>query len=177
MLTALFSLSLGVFCAAGQRGMPAQEGIGNFGRVNDSLFRGAQPDETGLKNLKRLGIKTVINLRTTNDLWKAEEAAAGRNGIAYTNVPLAGLGRPTEEQISRVLSIIETAPSPVFIHCEHGCDRTGAVIACYRIRHDKWSSQEALHEARQFGMSPLERGMKACVEDFAKARDRMTKAP
>ncbi len=102
----------------------------------------------------------------TNDVWVAEEAEARANGITYTNVPMRGLGRPADQQVTKVLSIIESFPSPVFIHCEHGCDRTGTIIACYRIKHDHWTSKRALSEAIQHGMSRWEIGMKKYVVAF-----------
>jgi uncharacterized protein (TIGR01244 family) len=145
-------------------------GITNFARVNDRLFRGAQPDGDGMKSLARLGVKTIINLRMTNDVWSAEEAAARAAGITYTNVPMSGISRPTDEQVEKVLSIIQTGPHPVFVHCQHGADRTGSIIACYRVRHDKWPSKQALLEARQHGMSPLEIGMKEYVTEFGKSQ-------
>ncbi len=153
-------------CLGGERGLPAKEGIKNFGKVNESLYRGAQPDEVGITNLSRLGVKTIINLRMPDDSWKAEESAARNCGLTFTNVPFKGMGRPTHAQIQQVLAIIETAPSPVFVHCAHGCDRTGTVVACYRIKHDRWSTESALREARLYGMSKLERGMRRYVLDF-----------
>jgi len=159
-------------CATVPRGFPPIEGITNFDRVNDDLYRGAQPNNYGIKSLKRLGIKTIVNLRMANDVWLAEEAEARAAGITYTNVPMNGLSRPTNEQVTKVLSIIATFPSPVFIHCQHGCDRTGTIIACYRIKHDKWSSASALWEAEQYGMSRWEFGMRDYVADFAKNMSR-----
>ena len=153
-------------CAAGQRGLPAQDGIGNFGKVSDGLYRGAQPDAQAIKNLKQLGIKTIINLRMANDVWKEEEAEARANGITYTNLPFKGLGRPTGEQVKTALAIIG-ASGPVFIHCKHGCDRTGTIVACYRIQQQKWTGASALQEAEHYGMSSLELGMKRFVADFA----------
>jgi len=153
-------------CLGGGRGVPAQEGIGNFGKVNEGLYRGAQPDQLGLRNLQRLGVKTIVNLRLPGESWKQEEAEARNCGMNYTNVPMKGIGRPTNEQIRTVLAIIETAAPPVFVHCEHGCDRTGTVIACYRIRHDGWSSGAALQEAKRYGMSKWEGAMKRYVFDF-----------
>ena len=155
--------------AAEHRGLPPQEGIANFGKVNEGLYRGAQPDEPAIKNLKRLGIKTIINLRMTNEASKAEQPMARTNGISYTNVPIHGVGRPADEQVRKVLALIEALPGPVFVHCEHGCDRTGTIIACYRIKHDRWSPDTALREAARYGMSWLERGMRSYVLDFAKA--------
>ncbi len=156
----------------GQRGLPPNEGIPNFGQVNERLYRGAQPDELGIRNLKRLGVKLIINLRMPKEALKVEQDQAAANGIIYTNVPLAGVGRPTDAQVAKILSLIESSPSPVFVHCEHGCDRTGTIIACYRIQHDQWSGAAALQEAREYGMSKLERGMRSFVLDFARSTNK-----
>ena len=157
-------------CATGPRGFPPRDGITNLDRVNDGLYRGAQPNGLGIASLNRLGVKTIVNLRMTNEAWVAEEAEARKHGLTYTNVPMKGFGCPTDEQVIKVLSIIENFPSPVFIHCQHGCDRTGTIIACYRIKHDGWTSGQALHEARQYGMSGWELGMKNYVISFGKSR-------
>ena len=104
----------------------------------------------------------------SDDVWKDEEAKAISHGILYTNVPFRGLSRPTDEQVKQVLSLIETLPGPVFIHCQHGCDRTGTIIACYRIKRDRWTLEKAMSEANRHGISIFERGMKRFVRDFAK---------
>lgn len=151
---------------AGERGQPRQEGIGNFGKVNENLYRGAQPDADGLANLKKLGIKTIINLRQPGKSWQDEVEQARTHGLVLTNIPLSGLGRPKDEDVRRILAVIEGLPSPVFIHCEHGCDRTGTIIACYRIQHDKWSNDAALTEAEHYGISKFERGMRKFILSF-----------
>jgi tyrosine-protein phosphatase SIW14 len=155
--------------AAAQRGLPPSEGITNFGKINDRLYRGAQPDLAGISNLTRLGIKSIINLRMTDDVWKPEAAAASANGITYTNIPLYSLAPPTHAQVAALLALIETLPAPVFVHCQHGCDRTGTIIACYRIRHNGWPNQAALEEARKYGLSKYELGMIDYILDFGKA--------
>jgi protein tyrosine/serine phosphatase len=165
-------LAAGNLAGAGQRGLPPSEGIVNFGKVNDNLYRGAQPDALGIGNLKKLGIKTILNLRLTNDVWKAEEAAARANGLLYTNVPMKGFGRPAPEQVARALAVIGTLPSPVFVHCQHGCDRTGTIIACYRIQHDHWSGESALEEARHYGISMFAWGMRKYIVEFGNASSR-----
>jgi protein tyrosine phosphatase (PTP) superfamily phosphohydrolase (DUF442 family) len=153
-------------CPAGQRGLPPQEGIVNFGKINDNLYRGAQPDADGVANLKKLGVKTIINLRQPAKSWQEEVEQARTHGLVFTNIPLSGLGRPKEEDVRRVLALIEGLPSPVFIHCQYGCDRTGTIIACYRIQHDKWSNDVALAEAERYGISRLERGMRKFIASF-----------
>jgi len=154
-------------CVGGQRGLPAQQGILNFGKINDRVYRGAEPDAAAVRNLQQLGIKTIIDLRMPKQVWKAEATEAREHGILYTNFPLRGLGRPTGDQVGTALKLIETLPGPVFIHCQHGCDRTGTIIACYRIQHDGWSRNAALQEAARYGVSWFERGMKNFVADFA----------
>ena len=170
MRNSLLLLPLTVtLCVADERGLPPQHGIGNFGKISESLYRGAQPDAAGIESLARLGIKSIINLRMTNDVWQAEASAARASGITYTNVPFKVLGRPTDARMTTLLAVIQSLPAPVFVHCEHWCDRTGMIIACYRIRHDGWSKETALDEARKYGLSRLEHGMIDYIRDFGRA--------
>ena len=85
-------------------GFPATNGIVNFGRVNEFLYRGAQPDFRGLRQLDALGVKSIINLRMTNEVWPAEAAAASVLSMAYTNIPLDNLSAPTDAQVAQVLA-------------------------------------------------------------------------
>jgi tyrosine-protein phosphatase SIW14 len=174
---ALILLPALVFCLAGSRGLPPSEGITNFGRVNEFIFRGAQPDGPAVGHLKSLGVKSIINLRVTDENTKSEGLQALANGLVYTNVPLAGLGRPTDEQVAKILALIDTLPKPVYVHCKHGCDRTGTVIACYRISHDHWTTDNALDEAGKYGMSRFERGMREYILNFASATNQKTNQP
>jgi protein tyrosine phosphatase (PTP) superfamily phosphohydrolase (DUF442 family) len=164
---ALFGVAI---IALGNRGLPPQEGIANFGKINEALYRGAQPDLEGIRSLRRLGVGLIINLRMPGEVLGTEAPEALACGISYTNVPLSGLGRPRDQDVKKILSLIQESPAPVFVHCEHGCDRTGTIIACYRIQHENWSTAAALEEAQRYGMSPLEREMRRFVEDFGKAQ-------
>jgi tyrosine-protein phosphatase SIW14 len=160
-----------VFAAVAQNA--AYKELPNFHQVNSQLYRGAQPRHGGLGLLAQLGIKTVINLRAGDDLSSAEEAEARAAGLRYFGVPLKRTGRPTDEQITRVLAIINDPENqPVFVHCKLGEDRTGTVIAIYRIVHDGWTSERAKAEADQLGMHPWELGMKAYIHDFYQRRQK-----
>ena len=167
----LLALALAMsLCPAEGRGLPVRAGVLNFGQIDAKLYRGAQPDAAGLQNLKRLGVKLIINLRMPDEVWKPEAAEAAAMGIVYTNIPLKGLGRPAAQQVQEILDLIEAFPGPVFVHCLHGCDRTGTIIACYRIRHDQWSPEAALREAQIYGLSVFERGMKHCILQFGQEK-------
>ena len=113
--------------------------------------------------LAKLGIKTVIDLRGEN----SERTAVERAGLQYVRMPWSGLKAPDDAQIAAVLSLLnDSGQWPVFVHCRRGADRTGTAIACYRIAHDHWSNQQALSEARTFGMSSLEVAMQHYILHF-----------
>lgn len=139
----------------------------NFHQVNNNLYRGAQPKKGDLQKIANLGIKTVVNLRGKGEGVLQEEQEARSRGLLYFNVPFERVGRPHDADIERVLSIIKTPEyQPVFVHCKQGADRTGTVIAVYRIAHDGWTSKEAKAEANRYGMHPWEMGMKNYIHDF-----------
>ena len=161
-------LLLATGCAS--RGLPPKHGITNFGQVNAKLYRGAQPDEAALVQLQQLGVKSVVNLRGAGSASVAEEMRAQQLGIIYTNVPLRGLSAPSEAQVTQVLALLKSLPPPVFVHCLHGADRTGTIVACYRIERDGWTGEEALREAKEQGIGFWQLGMKSYIRNFWKSR-------
>jgi protein tyrosine/serine phosphatase len=79
------------------------------------------------------------------------------------------VGRPTDAQVEHALRLInDPTLQPVFVHCKRGADRTGTVIACYRIRHDGWTAEAAMTEAKGYGLSMFESGMKNYIKEFAR---------
>ena len=54
----------------------------------------------------------------------------------------------TAADVENCLALIAGAPKPVLVHCWHGSDRTGIVVAAYRIVFEKWSVEEAEKEFR-----------------------------
>lgn len=147
------------------------EKLPNFHRVNENLYRGAQPQRGGLKKLSEIGIKTIINLRGASDDTRGEQAEAEALGMRYFNIPMSGLGRPTDEQVERALAVIDARENwPVFVHCQRGADRTGVIIAVYRILREQWTAEQAIAEAKRFGMSSFQFRKKGYISDYYKRR-------
>jgi tyrosine-protein phosphatase SIW14 len=156
---------------------PKYDDLPNFHRVNDEVYRGAQPKKAGLKRLAQLGIKTILNLRADDAMSQREESEARAAGLQYFNLPLSRTGRPNDEQVERALAILNSADKqPVFVHCRLGADRTGTIIAVYRISHDGWTSERAKAEANHYGMHVWEVAMKNYIHDYYQRRQSSKKA-
>jgi protein tyrosine phosphatase (PTP) superfamily phosphohydrolase (DUF442 family) len=135
--------------------------------VNPHVYRGAQPTNEGFAYLAKIGVKTVIDLREPGERSKSEERAVMAAGMKYVNVPMTGLTPPTESEITKILGILEDeSAGPTFVHCMRGADRTGAVIAAYRIDHDGWDNGRALSEAKDLGMSFFQFPRKSFISAF-----------
>ena len=148
-----------------------KEPLPNFQQVNQNLYRGAQPPAGGLKILAGKGIKTIINLRGASDETRAEERQARALGMKFFNLKFPPLSKPDFSQIDQALALInDPANQPVFVHCKHGEDRTGTVIACYRMTQDQWNDEQAIAEAKQFGMSFVQISMKRFIHKFYEQR-------
>ena len=144
------------------------EDLLNVQKVDDHVYRGAQPTNGGFKDLAERGIKTVVDLRDIGEHSQADEQKAVTDlGIRYVSIPMQGMSTPRDKQIAMVLTLLNDAASgPVFVHCKRGADRTGTVIALYRLVHDGWDSKKALSEAKSYGMSVFQRAMQHYVTDY-----------
>ncbi|HKG46413.1 MAG TPA: sulfur transferase domain-containing protein, partial [Pyrinomonadaceae bacterium] len=136
-------------------------------QVSERLYRGGQPLRGGIRRLAELGINTIVNLRGIGAHTRADESEARSLGLNYFNIPLPVWGRPNDADVRRVMEIISAAESGrVFIHCKDGVDRTGMIVALYRINSEGWSSQMATAEALQFGMRRSQYWMRDYISDF-----------
>jgi protein tyrosine phosphatase (PTP) superfamily phosphohydrolase (DUF442 family) len=122
-------------------------GLPNLFKVNAGLYRGAQPTAEGIRELKKLGVKTIISLRANH----SDRDLLGDSKIAFESIPL-NTWNVKEGDVVRFLQIVsDKARQPVFVHCQHGADRTGTMCAFYRVAVDGWSKQQAIDEMTKGG--------------------------
>jgi len=130
-------------------------GVPNAGKINDRLYRGAQPRDAGLLQLKEFGITTIVDLRG-EDKEKSdwEEKKSKSLGIHFVHIPVGDWSPPTNEQVAQFLSIFRDSPrEKVFVHCHYGDDRTGVFVAAYRMAFEKLPPEQALKEMYYFGFN------------------------
>jgi tyrosine-protein phosphatase SIW14 len=130
-------------------------GVPNSGKINDHLYRGAQPRDAGLLELKKLGVTTIVDLRGEDPERSGwEEKRAESLGIRFVHIPVDGWSPPTNEQVAQFLSLFrENSQEKVFVHCRYGDDRTGVFVASYRMAFEKLPAEQALKEMYYFGFN------------------------
>ncbi len=144
-------------------------GVHNGGKITDSLYRGAQPKEAGLSELKLLGVTTIVDLRGEDQekiTWERNRAES--LGMRFVHIPVSGWSPPTDEQVVQFLSLFRGEPGQkVFVHCRFGDDRTGVFVATYRMTFEKWSAEQAMKEMYFFGFNGFwHPAMKSFIRDF-----------
>ena len=148
-LAIVLLLALGSLAAVAQSTDAFPVSIENFGKVNENYYRGSQPDAAGFAELKRLGIKTVIDLR--GDSREEAPEFARSAGLQYVNIPLSTRRPATEEQTAYFLKLVnDPANWPVYVHCKGGRHRTGEMTAIYRITNDGWTADQAYQEMKKY---------------------------
>ena len=124
-----------------------REPLGNFHEVSKGIFRSALPSPEGYPLLKKKGIRTILNLTG----GAADERKRAGPEILVVEVPMSGFQKPTFEQMDRALDELAKAVRPVLVHCTHGKDRTGFVIASWRVYVENVPIPTAADEARSYG--------------------------
>jgi protein tyrosine/serine phosphatase len=140
--------------------------VRNFDKVNDYLYRGGEPSAVGIQELGAMGVKTIIDLRQAQEGTALEKALAEKLKLKYVNIPMGEFSAPSNAQMEQILGLLSDNSGTLFVHCRRGKDRTGTVIACYRIQHDGWNNQRAFAEAKEHGMSSFERAMRSYILHF-----------
>jgi len=140
-------------------------GLANVGRVAPGVYRGAQPETAGYAMLKKMGIKSVINLRTS----MSERAAVEAAGMQSFEVPMEMSRDGLRAKVDRAVALMaDPANQPVFVHCRQGQDRTGIVVAAYRIKMEGWPLADAEAEMQAFGFNNIWVNFKQFIRAYGK---------
>lgn len=113
----------------------------NFYRVDSKVWRSAQPDAADFASLQKLGITEVLNLRE----WHNDSSEAKNTGMELHRVAM-NPGGIREKDLVKAVKILRDSRGPILVHCMHGSDRTGTVVALYRMAVDGWTRDQAIAE-------------------------------
>lgn len=139
-------------------------GVPNFHKINDKLYRSAQPTAEGMKNIEKMGIKMVVNLRSFHS---DDDELEGTN-LKSESITMKAW-HAEDKEIVRFLKIVTNPVNqPVLVHCQHGADRTGTMCAIYRIVIEGWSKEDAIAEMTSgaFGFHEIWSNLKDYINEL-----------
>jgi len=142
--------------------------IGNFGKMDDRLYRGAQPEKGDYAALAESGVKTVIDLR--NDPTDYEKTEVEALGMKYVNIPMSGWKYADDKDVEKFMSLMnDSETGPVYVHCKAGKHRTGLVGAVYRFHKYGWDYDQAYKEMKKFNYTswPVHFNIKSYVKEYS----------
>ena len=162
-------LAIGTAAVAKRHSDPAFSNINirNFGKMDNRLFRGAQPNESDYKDLKTLGVKTVVDLTDSPKSYEKRDVEA--LGMRYVNIPMSDSSYPKAEQISAFLKLVnDSSTGTMFIHCAGGRHRTGVMGAVYRYNVNQWRYDQVYAEMQDYDFYTKwgHGDLKTFVEDY-----------
>lgn len=156
----VISLAVAVKCAAQPEDRPQHwaqpfevNGVPNLFKVSDSLYRSAQPKAEGMQNLRASGIVTIVNLRS----FHSDRDEIGSTGLAYEHIYMKAWHPERKEAVRFLQVVTDPKRTPVLVHCQYGADRTGIMIALYRVAVQGWSKDDAVREMTEgaFGFNEI----------------------
>ena len=149
--TMFFLASIALSQGASAADMP----ILRFHEVSPGIYRGARPDAEGMKALAQLGVKTDLDLENDLSAVQQETQDAGKLGMNLISKPMSGFWSPDDREVNEILAIVgDKGNYPIFIHCQHGQDRTGLIVGLYRVLQQGWTSSAAYGEMITIGFHP-----------------------
>jgi protein tyrosine phosphatase (PTP) superfamily phosphohydrolase (DUF442 family) len=122
-------------------------GVPNLHKVSDDLYRGAQPTAEGMRQLEKMGIKTIINLRS----FHSDSDEINDANLSYEHIYMKAWHAENEDIVKFLRIVTDPNRIPVFVHCRHGADRTGTMCAIYRIAVQGWPKEDAVEEMTKGG--------------------------
>ena len=127
-----------------------------FEVVATQIFRGGQPNDQGLIELAQMKMKTILDLRDEKDLIPIESAKVRKLGLNFISVPLSAWQAPKDSDIALILSALNKVElRPIFIHCQHGQDRTGLVVGLFRFFDQNVAASQAYAEMKSKGFHSI----------------------
>jgi tyrosine-protein phosphatase SIW14 len=122
----------------------------DYGEVTTTLYRGGQPSKQGFHTLAKMGINIVVDLRGSRD---SERKLVTHLGMRYVAMPWE-CSFPKDKTFAEFLRLIQENPGKkIFVHCRVGDDRTGMMIASFRMAREGWSAERAEKEMEKFGFN------------------------
>ncbi|MGB2604677.1 MAG: dual specificity protein phosphatase family protein [Candidatus Sulfotelmatobacter sp.] len=127
-----------------------QKGVKNFGEVTPTLYRGGLVKAEGVKALKKLGMDVIVDTHANDE---TEETIVQSLGMKYVAIPWR-CPWPHDEVFAKFLKVVkENKGKKIFVHCRLGDDRTGMMVAAYRMADEGWTADEAMTEMKSFGFT------------------------
>jgi protein tyrosine phosphatase (PTP) superfamily phosphohydrolase (DUF442 family) len=168
----VYARSLGTLSDAGpldDLSPEVKSSLPHFHRVNENYTRGSKPAGEGVRTLRRLGIKAILDLRSAYDHTDEVRAEAERLGLTYYRLPLSVWYGPSDAEAKKFLSLVsDRCRGPFFVFCSDGIHRTGEMSAIYRIERDRWEVGRALKEMDEIGFSPYYYALRNYVWTYAR---------
>ncbi len=124
--------------------------LNNFGVVGPLLFRSAQPDQRGIADAKLLGVDCVFRLNADGEMGRETEEQLLGFPLDHNPIGTYSVNDSQVVAIARKIHDCRLAGHKVLVHCEHGWDRTGLIVAAGRLVFDKWSLSRATEERKEF---------------------------
>jgi tyrosine-protein phosphatase SIW14 len=121
--------------------------VGNLYLVEDGLYRGAQPTAAGFQELVKLGVKCVLDVAG----GPGDETLIEKGSLKLFHVPMSAFGLRDDRVLQALRIMADPTNRPLLIHCQHGADRTGAIVALYRVVIQGWTPENAVLEMNRGG--------------------------
>lgn len=141
---------------------PSIENIYRFGKVNNILYRGGLPTDQDLEALKKFGVKTIVSFRGLGDPTEqvqidSEKKVTTKLGMKFLNIQIP-FDKPVPETTIKAFfkAVNDKKNQPLYVHCKGGRDRTGTMVALYRIQYENFKPAQAVEEMKQYTFNPID---------------------
>jgi protein tyrosine phosphatase (PTP) superfamily phosphohydrolase (DUF442 family) len=140
-----------------------------YQKVNEDYRRGSEPAHGGIETLINLGVRSVVDLRSSYDRNEEIKIAAERSGLAYYWLPFSVWEPPSNAEANEFISLVtDRSKGPFFVFCTDGIHRTGEMTAIYRLVNDNWDILRALKEMDEVGFNPYYYSLRNYVWRYAR---------